>query len=204
MPQDAVFVAVVDPGVGSPRRAVAIETGSGAMLVGPDNGVLSMAWLELGDIARASEIRSDDVLLQPVSKTFHGRDVFAPAAAHFAVGFAFEDLGPAVLPATLETVELPGPMVTPGKVGARVVAVDGFGNVQLNAKPVDLERAGLADRLAVGGKSVPRVGSFADIRDHALGMIVDSQGFLAFMVNRGKAADALNLAPGDPVVIESD
>ena len=202
LPDDAVYVAVVDPGVGSSRRAVAVETASGAALVGPDNGLLSMAWESLGGISRVAEIRNEQVFLAPVSKTFHGRDVFAPAGAHLAAGFPFDELGPSVLPATLETVELPGPMVAPGKVGTRVVAVDGFGNVQLNARPDDLDRAGLGDRLTVADRSVPRVSSFSDVHDHGLAAIVDSQGFIAIAINRGNAADVLNLAPGDAVVLE--
>ena len=96
MPDDAVYVAVVDPGVGSGRRSVAVRAASGAVLVGPDNGVLSMAWEALGGADTAVEITSDAIVLHPVSHTFHGRDVFAPAAAHLATGVPIGDLGPAV------------------------------------------------------------------------------------------------------------
>jgi S-adenosylmethionine hydrolase len=137
-----------------------------------------------------------------VSKTFHGRDVFAPAAAHLAAGLAPDRVGPQLDVADLEVIELPGPMVAPGKVGARVVGVDGFGNVQLNARPADLERAGIGERITVAGRSAPRIGTFADVRDGALAAIVDSQGYVALVVNRGSAADQLGLAPGDSVVIE--
>ncbi len=202
MPADAVYVAVVDPGVGSARRAVAVEAISGSLFVGPDNGLLSMGWTELGGASRAAEITSERVLLQPVSKTFHGRDVFAPAAAYLATGLPLEDVGPAVDPATLEVLEVPGPMVAPGKVGARVVAIDGFGNVQLNARPADLERAGLGDRLTVGARPVRRVETFGDLHEGALGAIVDSQSFMALVVGHGSAAEALGLAPGDTVVLE--
>jgi hypothetical protein len=202
MPAGAVFLAVVDPGVGSGRRGIAVEAAGGALLVGPDNGVLSMAWDALGGARRAFEIASEAVVLSPVSKTFHGRDVFAPAAAHLAAGLAPDRVGPQLDVADLEVIELPGPMVAPGKVGARVVGVDGFGNVQLNARPADLERAGIGERITVAGRSAPRVGTFADVRDGALAAIVDSQGYVALVVNRGSAADQLGLAPGDSVVIE--
>ena len=202
MPSDAVYLAVVDPGVGSDRRNVAVETTSGAILVGPDNGLLSMAWRSLGGAVRAFEISSVDVVLPTESKTFHGRDVFAPAAAHLAAGLPIEQLGAALQLGDLELVDLPGPMVAPGKVGARVVGVDGFGNVQLNVRLEDLERAGLGHRLTLGGKTAPRVGVFADLREGALGAIVDSQGYVALVVNRGSASELLGLRPGATVVLE--
>ncbi len=114
------------------------------MLVGPDNGVLSLAWDALGGVTEAVEISSPDVVLAPVSRTFHGRDVFAPAAAHLAAGRQLGDLGPAMDPASLERFDLPGPMVAAGAVGARVTATDAFGNVQLNATELDLDAAGVA------------------------------------------------------------
>jgi S-adenosylmethionine hydrolase len=199
MPEDAVYLAVVDPGVGSERRPVAVGASSGALLVGPDNGLLSMAWEALGGAARAVEIVSEDVLLHPVSSTFHGRDVFAPAAAHLAAGLALEALGPSVDPGSLARLDLPGPMVTPGVVGARVVAIDGFGNVQLNVVPEDLEAAGLRGVLSFGRWTVPRAATFADVPRGAIAAIVDSQGFLALVVNHGSAARVLGLEPGAPV-----
>ena len=114
LPEDAVYVAVVDPGVGSGRGSIAVRAASGALLVGPDNGVLSLAWEALGGAEDAVEITSDDVVLQPVSRTFHGRDVFAPAAAHLAVGMPLAALGSALDVDRLHVLELPGPMVAVG------------------------------------------------------------------------------------------
>ncbi len=201
MPEDAVFLAVVDPRVGSARRPVAVEASSGALLVGPDNGLLSIAWEALGGAGRAAEIAADHVVLHPVSKTFHGRDVFAPAAGHLAAGMPLEELGPAVRPDTLRLVEIPGPMVAPGAVGARVTGVDAFGNVQLNVTSADLEAAGLRGPLAVGSQAVPRAATFSDVPHGALAAIVDSQGFVALIVNHGDAASLLGLSVGDPVVL---
>lgn len=201
MPDDAVYLAVVDPGVGSERRPIAVETRAGAALVGPDNGLLSMTWSELGGAERAVEVSAPEVLLHPVSRTFHGRDVFAPAAAHLAAGLALEDLGPPVALDQLHVVDLPAPMVTPGSVGARVVAVDGFGNVQLNATAAELEAAGLGPTLAIGARDVPRVATFAEVSFGACGAIVDSEGFVALVVNHGSAAQLLGLSVGDPVVL---
>jgi S-adenosylmethionine hydrolase len=201
MPVDAVFTAVVDPGVGSDRRAVAVKAGE-AFLVGPDNGVLSLAWEELGGAAEAVEVSSASVLLHPLSRTFHGRDVFAPAAAHLAAGLPLGELGAPVDPGSLQRLELPGPMVARGVIGARVTGVDGFGNVQLNVRPSDLEAAGLGERLAVAGRDVPRAGTFADVAQGALAAIEDSQGFVAIVVNRGRADQTLGLSVGRTVVIE--
>jgi len=202
MPDDAVYVAVVDPGVGSERRSIAVRAATGAFLVGPDNGLLSTAWAALGGAEAAASIEDPRVMLFPVSKTFHGRDVFAPAAAHLATGAALEDLGPPIDPAALRTLEMPGPMVATGALGCRVVGVDGFGNVQLNARPRDVEAAGLGDVLQVSGRAVPRVGIFADVAEGVLACIVDSQGFLALVVNHGSAAELLNLKEGAAVVLE--
>jgi S-adenosyl-L-methionine hydrolase (adenosine-forming) len=201
MPEDAVHLAVVDPGVGTERRPIAIEASSGALLVGPDNGLLSLAWAELGGAVRAAEISSDEVLLRPVSRTFHGRDVFAPAAAHLATGFPFERLGRPLDVEELSTIEVAGPMVAPGVVGARVVGVDGFGNVQLNARPQDLEAAQLSGPLTVGRYELPRVRTFSEVPAGHPAAIVDSQGMVAVIVNHGSAARLLGLKPGDTVTI---
>ncbi len=202
MPDDAVYVAVVDPGVGSGRGSIAVRAASDALLVGPDNGSLSLAWEALGGAEAAVEITSDDVVLQPVSRTFHGRDVFAPAAAHLAAGMPLADLGPPLGVEHLRVLELPGPMVASGAIGARVIGVDGFGNVQLNVGPHDLEAAGVGPVLTVRGRAVPQVGVFADAPQGTLAAIIDSQGQLALVVNQGSAADTLGLSVGKTVVLE--
>ena len=204
MPTDAVYVAVVDPGVGSDRGAIATTAGT-ALLVGPDNGLLSLAWEELGGVESAVEIQSAEVVLAPVSRTFHGRDVFAPAAAHLAIGMRLEDLGPAVDPSSLVRLDVPGPMVAQGAVGARVTATDGYGNVQLNATERDLEDAAVevGNVLVVNGRRLPRAGTFAELPEREPGLIVDSDGYLAIVVNQGNAAQMLGLAAGDVVVMEA-
>ncbi len=202
MPPDAVYVAVVDPGVGSARRALATAAGD-ALLVGPDNGVLSVAWEALGGVDAAVQIENDEVVLSPVSRTFHGRDVFAPAAAHLANGMGLNALGSPVEVATLHRLDVPGPMVAPGAVGARVTVIDGFGNVQLNATVTDLEAAGIEGvTLRVNGRSVPRADMFADLDRLGLGVIVDSQGFLSLVMNHGSAAAVLGLPVGGAVILE--
>lgn len=203
MPDDAVYLAIVDPAVGSERRAVAVRAATGALLVGPDNGVLSLGWQALGGAVAAVEIANEAIMLHPVSATFHGRDVFAPTAAHLASDHALETVGPSVEVASLVVCEVPSPTTAPGVIGARVMGVDGFGNVQLNVSAADLDAAGLSgDHLTVSGRLLPRVRVFADVADGAMAVIVDSQGYLAVVVNRGNATRELNLREGSSVVIE--
>jgi S-adenosylmethionine hydrolase len=141
-------------------------------------------------------------VLQPVSRTFHGRDVFAPAAAHLAAGVPLGDLGSALAIDELRVLELPSPMVAAGGIGARVTGIDGFGNVQLNVGPQDIEVAELGAILTVRGRQAPRVGIFADVAQGMLAAIIDSQGQLALVVNHGSAAEMLGLAVGKTVVLE--
>jgi S-adenosylmethionine hydrolase len=207
MPEHAVFLAVVDPGVGTERRAVAVETPAGGTLVGPDNGLLSLAWEELGGPGRAVAITSERVLLQPVSDTFHGRDVFAPAAAHLATGLPLDALGPGVAVDGLVRVSIPRPTVGPEGLRCAVLATDRFGNVQLAARSPDLEAAGLsgAERLQVttGDRAilVRRARTFGQLRPTEAGLTIDSAGFLALVVNGGSAALAFGLEPGDQVML---
>jgi S-adenosyl-L-methionine hydrolase (adenosine-forming) len=208
MPDDAVYLAVVDPGVGTARRAVAVETTNGQPLVGPDNGVLSLAWERLGGAALAVEITALDVILQPTSHTFHGRDVFAPAAACLAKGMDLEALGPPIDVESLKRIDLPRPQVVEGEVRCRVLSIDRFGNVQLAAGEDDLVRATLdneselvLDTDEVGEISLRRALTFNDVRPGQAALIVDSAGWLAAAVNGGNLAEAARLEPGDPVLI---
>jgi S-adenosylmethionine hydrolase len=208
LPAEAVLLAIVDPGVGMPRRPVAVETARhGRLMVGPDNGVLSLAWAEEAGVAAAVTIASPDVILEAVSRTFHGRDVFAPAAAYLAAGKPLPDLGPAVDPATLSTLSLPPVGVEQGQIHAEVLAVDRFGNVELSARPEHLEAAGLSElrdlEVTAGEWSTRarRVDTFGDVIEGEFGLIVDSSGWLALVVNRGSAAEAFALSSGDPVTL---
>jgi S-adenosylmethionine hydrolase len=208
LPIEAVVVAVVDPGVGTPRRPIAVETVQGSrILVGPDNGVLSLAWAEVGGVAKAVEISSSAVILEPVSRTFHGRDIFSPAAAHLARGTALEELGPSLDPRSLAALPLPKASVEPGEIDAEVLAIDRFGNAQVSARPEDLAAGGMGVlpdvELQAGEWStkVRRVQTFGEVVEGEFGLIVDSTGWLTVVINRGSAAEALGLKVGDPVTI---
>lgn len=209
MPPDAVYLGVVDPGVGTGRRGVALETSSGNVLVGPDNGLLSLAAERLGGVTRAVEIRSPRVLLTPVSATFHGRDVFAPAAAHVATGTPLRELGPEVDRSDLVVLSLPRPKVRPGRVAAEVLSVDRFGNVELNVREEDLGEAGLGPGAHVrvvgprAGATVTRATAFGDVPLGEYALIVDSRGWAAVVRNGASAAEGLGLGPEDRVVLEA-
>ncbi|WP_229401394.1 S-adenosyl-L-methionine hydrolase [Micromonospora okii] len=193
-----VHVAVVDPGVGTVRRGIALAT-PGGLLVGPDNGLLPDAAEALGGVTAAVELTNPRWLAPEVSRTFHGRDVFAPVAARLALGAPLADAGPAVDPATL--VRLPEPVVRPAPDGftAEVLTVDHFGNVQL-AAPGDL-LAGLPARLLVAGRPAAHGRTFGDAAAGELVVYVDSAGLVAAAVNGGRAADVLAVGPGDPVAV---
>jgi S-adenosylmethionine hydrolase len=204
MPKDAVYLAVVDPGVGSDRRAIATQDEAGFITVGPDNGLLSLAWV--GGAARAVEISSPETVLEPVSPTFHGRDVFAPAAAHLARGASLGDLGPEVPLASLRRLDVPEMDVGDEWLRAKVLGVDRFGNVQLSLRPEDLDDIGMGELpqlpvyLNEQDMEVKRVSTFAELDPDEDGLLVDSSGWLALVRYGGSASEAWELGPGDDLL----
>jgi S-adenosylmethionine hydrolase len=202
LPSDAVVLAVVDPGVGTERRAIVVETHRGPVLVGPDNGLLSLAWIALGGLAGAYEVEDPKLLLEPVSATFHGRDVFAPVAARLASGEVEPaQVGRQVAAESLEKVHVPAPTVVRGGVSAKVLGVDRFGNVELNLREQHLVALGITDAITTGPFTLKRVRAFADLAPGALAFLVDSSGWVALVASGGSAAVALGLAPGDSVML---
>ena len=203
-PQDGVLLGVVDPGVGTDRKAIAVETTSGRILVGPDNGLLSLAWEAAGGPTRAFEITAADVLLHPVSSVFHGRDVFAPAAAHLASGRPPEDLGPELKTDDLVTLTLPEADILTGEIRAEVLDVDRFGNVRLNARSADLPAAGLegsAVKVATTDASAraARVSTYAEAEEGEYAIIEDAWGWITVIRFEANAAAELGVRPGDAV-----
>jgi hypothetical protein len=200
----AVHLAVVDPGVGSGRGMVAVEAG-GQVLVGPDNGLLVWAAEALGGAERAHALHEPAYRLAAVSATFHGRDVFAPAAAHLAAGVEPGALGPELDPGGLVRLERAGTRVGGDRVETGVVAVDHFGNLALDLRRDDLARAGVAVgdpvEVRVGGRAHRLVfaETFASVPAGDLVLHEDSFGSLAVAVNLGRAAERLGAGPGDRV-----
>jgi S-adenosyl-L-methionine hydrolase (adenosine-forming) len=202
----AVHVAVVDPGVGTARRGIALVSGD-AVLVGPDNGLLIPAAQVLGGMRAAYELIAPAYRLKTVSATFHGRDIFAPAAAHLAVGVPPDALGPAVDPASLVTLPVPMCQVDGDQIRVEVLTVDHFGNVALAAGTAELAAAGLRTGTAAilrwpAGVEPLLVGTtFADVAQGELVLLVDSTGHLAVALRGGSAARRTGLHPGTVVEI---
>jgi S-adenosylmethionine hydrolase len=204
-----VHLAVVDPEVGARRRAIALRTaGEDRYLVGPDNGLLLPAAERFGGIAEVVEISESPWRLQPVSATFHGRDLFAPVAARLAAGEPLAEAGPPVEPVELVPLDLPRPRITGGELEAIAVGVDGFGNVSLLAARVDLAAAG----LRLGQPVLVRAGeaelaasyarTFADVGVGDAIVYEDAARHVAVAVNTGDAAAALGgVRPGAPVTV---
>lgn len=187
-----VTLAVVDPGVGTARRGVAVRAAGGHWFVGPDNGLLAPALHALGGAAQAWELDVDPA----VPPTFHGRDVFAPAAARLALGTAPADLGRALDVATLQPLDLPAPEIGYGRLAATVLVVDRFGNLALGAGPKHLDAAGFrqGDRLRVGAEPAVLGVTFSDVAPGALVVLVDAAGHVAVAEREGSAAARLGAA----------
>jgi S-adenosylmethionine hydrolase len=201
-----VVLAVIDPGVGGARRAVAVEVGDGAsVLVGPDNGLLAPAVALVGGATRAVELTEPAYQLEAPGATFAGRDVFAPAAAHLCLGVDLEELGRSIDPGGLLPSVLPiSHLDDDGALVAEVLWVDRFGNAQLNVDPVDVEPYGDVIRLRIGDdvRTAKVVDSYDQIGSGELGLVVDSYGVLSIAAGRRSAADQLGLRAGTAVLLD--
>lgn len=209
-----VHVAVVDPGVGSARRGLAIETG-GRVFVGPDNGLLVAAVRACGPLQRVTVLEEPSYWRSPRSPTFDGRDVFVPVAAHVAAGVILAKLGPEVDPDSL--VSLPPPVADrqpDGSLRLEVLQVDGFGNVQLAGGAETLGARGgwrgsavvlarcAAGELPAGPEVVAVCGTtFGDVGAGEAVLLIDGDNCLALSVNRGRADTLLGAGPGDLVAL---
>lgn len=205
-----IHVAVVDPGVGTARRPVAVRVARGDVLVGPDNGLLLGPADRLGGAVAAVELTNPAYRLPRLSTSFHGRDLFAPVAAHLANGVALEDLGPSLDLATLVPSPLPAARVGEGAVESEVIYVDTFGNVKLSALSDEVE-AGLAG-LVPGGRvrferpghapvTLPLVRTFGDVAPGRPLLYRDSYDRACIAVNQGNAAQLLDLVEDQPVTL---
>jgi S-adenosylmethionine hydrolase len=201
-------LAVVDPEVGAERRAVAVRAGDGRLLVGPDNGLLSLAADACGGVSEAVDIARSRFRLEPVSATFHGRDIFAPVAARLAAGVALGDCGEPLDSGGLVRVDLPRPRLEDGALVTRAVYVDRFGNIALEVEHHELAGTGLklgrAASIAVGGDvrhEAHYALTFADVAPGELLLYEDSNRRLALAISRGNAAATLGIAVDDELRI---
>jgi hypothetical protein len=194
-----VHLAVVDPGVGADRRAVALACGGAGderrLLVGPDNGLLMLAARHLGGVDEAVDLAGSTLALPATSASFHGRDVFAPVAAQLAAGAPLSEAGEPLDPVELVELELPRARLTETGLVAHVLHADRFGNVMLDAAPEDLDAAGvrLGDAVAVDGVRAACATTFADVPPGGLLLYRDADGAPSLAINRGSAFAALGL-----------
>jgi S-adenosylmethionine hydrolase len=202
-----IHVAIVDPGVGSKRKPVALRGGDGRVYVGPDNGLLLVAADGLGGVEQAVELANEEFMLTPVSRTFHGRDIFSPAAAHLAAGLALEELGPAVEPDALVRLELPTPQIGQARIRATALYVDRFGNIQLNLTSSDLERVGIVPGAKVEIEIrferyfAVAARTFADVRPGDIVLYEDAYRNIALAINSGDAARMFSARVGQEVLL---
>jgi hypothetical protein len=204
-----VVLAVVDPGVGTTRRAVAVEVESG-FLVGPDNGLLAPSVAMLGGAQRVVSLTNDEYHLESPGPTFAGRDILAPAAAYLASGSAtIDELGEEIDPFTLVPGLMPLPQSDGKSLGGEVLWADRYGNLQLNVDPGELDDLGVARgsvvevRIGTERRVARWVETFADAKPNELVLIVDSYGLLALAYDRRSAADGLMLRAGSPVTLSA-
>jgi S-adenosyl-L-methionine hydrolase (adenosine-forming) len=204
-----VHLAVVDPEVGARRRAVALRTvQEDRLLVGPDNGLLLPAADRFGGVLEAVEISASPWRLEPLSATFHGRDLFAPVAARLAAGEPLAEAGAPLEPGELVRIELPSARVEADALVIVATGIDGFGNVTLAGSHADLGRAGLTLGLPVAARTQSRrvlgvvARTFADVRRGNLLVYEDAGGALALAINGGDAAALLGVRSGDEIRLE--
>jgi len=201
-----VVLAVVDPGVGTERRAIAVEVGGGqSYLVGPDNGVLAGAVAMSGGATAAVELTSLDHQLAAPGPTFAGRDVFAPAAAHLCAGVAFSDLGRPIDPLSLLPGLLPLTRDEDGSLVAEVLWVDRYGNCQLNVDPEEVAAFGPRVQLRWGEdvRTAERSPTYEGITPGQVGLVVDSYGMLSVCFGKRSAAAELRIGTGTEIVLSA-
>jgi S-adenosyl-L-methionine hydrolase (adenosine-forming) len=202
-----VHLAVVDPGVGSARRALALQDAQGRIHVGPDNGLLIPAVEKLGGIAEAHELANPDYALESVSRTFHGRDLFSPAAAHLALGVPLAEMGPPIAADALAHLDLPEAEVGTTRIRATVVSIDRFGNMQLNLDRSHLERAGIVPgmrlEVALDAERYYAVAArtFADARGGDVILYEDAYRNVSIAISNGSAAEVFGAREGQDVRI---
>jgi S-adenosylmethionine hydrolase len=207
---EGVHLAIVDPGVGSSRRPLALRDAEGRFYVGPDNGLLLPAADRFGGVVEAHELANPAYALESVSRTFHGRDLFSPAAAHLAAGVSLAELGPPVDPRELVRLELPLPDVGQSRIRATVLGVDRFGNVALNLTRDHLDEVrvvpGMRVELAANGNRWYAVAArtFADATPGELILYEDSYRNVAVAVSQGDAAAVLGVDDGSEIVVAVD
>ncbi|MCZ6691024.1 MAG: SAM-dependent chlorinase/fluorinase [Planctomycetota bacterium] len=196
-PRGTIFLCVVDPGVGTTRRPIVVESG-GQLFVAPDNGLLSL----VEPIRKMARIENKQLFLRPVSRTFHGRDIFAPVAAHLARGIALGRVGPSIR--RIRRLDLPTAIRKGGQVLGEVIRIDRFGNLITNLRPGDLP-ASSRQVFRVGRKTIRGISrSYEEGASGEPLAILGSEGFIEIAVRDGSAMNALRVRRGARVTAGSE
>ncbi|MGZ8692530.1 MAG: SAM hydrolase/SAM-dependent halogenase family protein [Gaiellaceae bacterium] len=207
---EGVHLAVVDPGVGGARRPLALRDAQGRVYVGPDNGLLIPAAEKLGGIAEAHELANPGYALESVSRTFHGRDLFAPAAAHLALGVPLSEIGPPIDPDALARLDIPQADVGTTRIRSTVLSIDRFGNIGLNLDRSHLDEAGLVPgtrvELQAGAERYYAVAArtFADARPGDIILYEGAYRNISVAINGGNAAAMFAIKEGQDIRIHLD
>lgn len=201
-PKGTIHIVVVDPGVGSARKIICVRT-KNYFFLAPDNGVLSFI-IEKEKNPSVREVSNRELFLEEISNTFHGRDIFAPVAAHLSKGQEFKGLGNIIV--KTNKIDLPKPIRSPnGKLTAEIIYVDSFGNLitNVNREVIDSMKVGV-ERLSItmGNSRINGIcNSYTDVGDNEALAIFGSSGYLEISINRGRAGDVLKLRKGDKLVL---
>lgn len=199
-----VHLAVVDPEVGTKRRAIALRTAEeDRILVGPDNGLLALAAQRFGGAIEAADVSRSQHRLEPVSATFHGRDIFAPVAAALAAGADLFDTGEPIDADEITLLHMPMAFAEPDELVAHAVGFDRFGNVTLDVEHQELTSSGLrlGRPVTINGRPAHYATTFSDVAAGELLLYEDAYRTLAIAVNRGSARDSLDVALDDELTI---
>ncbi|MDI6689613.1 MAG: SAM-dependent chlorinase/fluorinase [Actinomycetota bacterium] len=202
-----IHLAVVDPGVGTKRRAIIILTKRGDYLIGPDNGLLIPTAQRLGGIKRVVEITNERYMHKPICPSFHGRDIFAPAAAHLAAGKDIDEFGPEIDINDLVQTPWSKARISGEEIICEVIDVDKFGTLRLNVTLHELMKCGirLKNQILVKwdekGIILPLLRTFGEVKAGELLLLVDSSDHLCIAVNQGSASVKLGLKVGSKITL---
>ena len=203
-PRGTVFIVVVDPGVGSARRAIVIRTSS-YVFIGPDNGILTPAAFDDG-VIDVYEVRK--YTLPAISRTFHGRDVFAPVAAHISMGKPIEDIGERIDVKGIISIEISRAEIRNGEIIGEIIYIDSFGNAVTNIHPSSLRSLGVEEgglvsvRVGEVQYETPWVKAYSDVEQGKLLIITNSFNYIELSINQGNASEALKLKIGSKIIVK--
>lgn len=203
---DGIVLAIVDPGVGTARRAIAVEVSNDSchlIFVGPDNGLLAPAVAMSGGAVRAFQLTNTELHLDAPGATFAGRDIFAPVAARLSAGFPLDLVGEPIDPNSLLPAVLPLSQSEHGELQGEILWVDRFGNAQINIDPVEVEPFGdvVSLRFGAANRTARVVRAYGELRTGEIGLVVDSYGLFSISLDRRPASTDLGLAEGMAVTI---